>query len=1118
MAVQVGRDGLASAAEEFEQATLDSQVPSTRVAAEATLAAFAARADIIDISLSVIYQTNSAIARYHASTALRTAGLERWKSLSRDARYSPTDALRVRLVTFAVSRPIHSFERSAVLRAAAALTRRAYLEESKEERARFFEAVCKVAAQSDAGADVQQIVTALEMLSMLVAEFVSPSSGSASDVGLEREMLVQARALFSGLDGELFMAFRAANTALTSLVANPGERPAGAVRAVAHHALTALSDILTFAESSDDEVHSAVYGLHRGPEWHGVLLELGALVPRMFRLFDGFRVDTSMGSADVLRTLYEVMDATAVISRRSYPSAESADAVLLGMLRGVEERDWSASNPRQERLLYAELWRRFCVAHGLAEILRVAPGVLDSFAKNTVQLLRARSPQSYEAEEDWGAESDCLLLEAWAGLALQADSLGNAAAMQSHVASVVAEFIDQSLGRAQSWPHAGGGCEEAEDEEEDFGFDDESHAEAQLDAAAVLCRFASDACVTRLASLLAAVSKRVFLARGSGPGGEVMAPADVAALRVAQEDLVGILRLSSAVLADDGIGETPEVPSVFAQKRLSSGAGPLLGAVFATAELESATVQRRSRHGPAGAELSPRVEAAVLECLARVAKTYLLPASAEQEVIATFCMGGGEVAARARSMSLSKSVAGICERTCEPDVAVAAAELLLALAPGLSSARYPELCDSSRWEPLPSMGLEKFEPLPARAVEMVGTALSHYFADAVTGRLVQPASEALKGLGAHQGNVADASERALVALHMLCGVAQCAQAAPHVHESLVAAIRAPDGGAFVAARDFARANASVMLAVIKFARDVVACHMPLLVGDAAALCFTDCVSLVQATAAAVSGHVAEVGSDDVAAVAAASLKLLQRLLEAKDDKSIRPAAFFGLSLILPLLAGPVMAYPDVRLPYFDLVTQLVSAHPAYIPELPVEIAEQLLSSLQAGACQSYEEGVTRSGLEAVSAVAVFRVRNPHLAGAHLPSMPVLDRALEVYLSLILEGIMLGGGRFRNSLDAAADALLPLLLGGGRARALLEQAGRTLVSTCGAKEADTIAVLEAMATASREVAPVLGYRAGGASDAAPLAERHRARQHFAMTVHEFAATARLAVTSTTTLPY
>lgn len=1053
----------------FEQAALDSQVPSTRVAAEATLNAFTTHADIMQIALTVIFQTKTAIARHYAAAALRTAGLERWESISADERYSPTDALRVKLVQFAVSHPLLLYERSALLRAAASLTRRAYLEEPPRNRRAFFDSVCAAASQEGASASAQQISTALEMLSMLVAEF------SASPAGAEPS---EEAANFAALDGELFAVFRAASVALTQAMQISTERSSDEAQNLVRLSLVTISDVLSFGQADVDSKVSAVYGIQRGSEWHTTLLQLEGLAKIFFQLLYALREDDP-SATDTRRALFDALDAVAIITRQSYPSAESADATLLVMLRGLEGREWSVSNSRSERLLYAELWRRFCVAHGWQVLVHIAPGVLDSFAKNSLQLLRARSVEhNDEAEGSWSAEADCLLLESWAGLIIQAEAAGQAHTLQSHAGGVILEYIEHALIAVRKSVE--------EDNEEDFGFDDESHEEAQLEAAAVLCRHASTQCFARLASVLSDLSRRVFLAAG---------PKNLAA---AQEGLVWTVRLSSAVLADDGQGEIPDVPAQFAE----AGINELLGAVLATADLESRSIEVKS----------PRLEAVILECLTRLSKTYLLPSNAEQEVLAVACLGGNEVAAKARVMCLRKSIVGICERAFEPDVANASAALLAVLAPGRSSRGYPELCDDKHWQPLPSLGFEKFESLSLNALEILGSALSHFFADKVGIQLVEPASAALKGFGVSQDRMADASERALVALHLLSGVTQCTQAAPYVHGSVVAAMRSPDGGVFCAVRAFAQSSQAVLIAALKFATNFAVCHLPLVQGDAAVSCFVGAVTFIEQVVDGVGRVSSQLSSDDVAPVVASVLELLQSLLDAAGSQSTCGRAFYGLNLVLPLMTDQIMTYPSVRPKYYNIVDDLAASFPEYVPQLPPDFGERFLSSVMASACRTYEDNISKRGLEAVKALGVFRVRNPTLSGAHLPSLPILDRYLAQCAALILEGIMIGGGRFGTSFDGACEAFLPLILGGESGPSTYDQASRSLRQTSGATDTAALSALKAMFEASQAVAPVLDFVPGGGKGiSSPLSDRIRAQSFFSAAVSKFASSAKLTAT-------
>lgn len=1095
---------LPSAVAAFQRAADDAQIPSLRVAAEATLSAFQTRADVIDVALAVVFQTSSAIARYHACGALRSAALQRWEALPAEARYG-AEALRVRLVTFAVASPLHSMERNAVLYCAAGFTRRAYLEEGVEGRRRFLELVCGAAGLEEGG-DGQKVIAALEMLALVVGEF------GVEGKGVERDRLAQARKEFAGEDGELFMVFRAANAAFARLVGGGGgERSPEVVRAIAHRALTVIADVLGFQSGGGGEA-GPVFSVNRGKQWGGLLAGLAELVPLLFRLFDGMRAESgdegggggAGGGADLRSALHEAMCCVTAITRKSYPSAAAADAVLFAVLRCVQERDWVSvrcSSFEEDRLLYGELWRRAVAAHGLAAVYSAAPGILDSFATNTVQLFRAKAAGAAAGESDINLECDCMLLDTWVGLTLQAEALGNADALRAHAASIVDVFVNKSLSSLAPAAIAGAGLSAEDDEEEDFGFDDESHELAQLDAAAALCRFAPKATLGLLADLLANLSKRVFLCVRGGPLG----PLAVLALHRAQDDFVWVVRLAGMALADDGVGEQPEVPASFLHGAPESVVR-LLGAVFAAVELDTNTLAERTGSGVGsqleGSEVSPRVEMVLLQALVRVAKTYLLPVDAAQVRAAAHCVGGEEMAGRARAICLSKAVFGVCDRAFEPEVADAGAELLLVLAPGRSSGRYVELGENARWEPLPSFGLDRFKPLQTCTTEKVGTCLAHFYGNSVVDRVVKPANVALHGLSSQKANMADASEQAVVALSILAGVAQCPQAATFAHEPLLAALRAPQGGACIATRDFARSNVSVPVAVVKFAQDVVACHMPLLPEAAATACFKDCVTLVSETVNAVLSHATEVACEDAVSIVYVILSLLHRLQELHSSPETSEAAFFGLSVVRPLVSDAVMTYPGVKAKYYSLVMLLVCGHPEYIVRLPSEFAGKVLLSVQEGC----HESESRSSFEAVCAVASFRARHPELQEAHVPSLGVVECALEKFVTVILEGVMLGGGIFGNSFDAAADALLPLLLCGGRTGIVFQQAGQSLVQRSGSNEAATIAALASVSDAVQEAGPVLGYMGKG-SGGVPAA-RQLARETFRCRVHDLASAARL----------
>jgi hypothetical protein len=1092
----------------FEQAALDAQVPSTRVAAEAALSAFDASPDILDVSLAVIAQTSSAVARYHACRALRVAALASWTSLPHDARFSPTDSLRVRLVSFAATHPIHAFERSAVLRTAAALTRRAYGEESKQSRAHFFETVCSAAAQTNQAADTQAVVTALEMLYSLVEEFAAPA---------ESETARDACASFAGPGGELFLAFDAANRALAALFAPAVNRPPDAVRVIAHYALTVLSDVLNFelpCAKPSGVCAKTGQVRRRGPEWHPMMSAFPALVPRLFQMFDSMR-SSEEPHDNVAQTLHDTMIAIARVSRNSYPSAELSDSVLHALLRGVEERDWSARNRREERLLYSDLWRQFSLSHCLDNVLSVGAGVLSSFAKNSVQIFNVRgqlrvvaeSGTDADGEEQWSAEVDSLLLDSWATFAWQAESVrgSDISSLKERVAEIVSAFIDESLLsviRARLPAAANGGC--AHNETEDFGFEDESEEEAQFDSMAVLCRFSACRSLQRLAALLTDISQRVLLTNRANHALDSTA---VNALRDLQEDCVWLLRVSAAALADDGVGEVPQVPLEFTPHR-SLPPGPvsssslvegavdgaetwptaLINAVFSCAELEMSTFAGRRRQGGDSPELSPRMEATVLNALSRIAMTYLVPGIYEQAraELAWTCVGGVGVAARARTLCLRKAVFAISRRGFEPDISIAASTLLLVLAPGIR--QYPELQNASDWGPLPTAGLDTFELLPEDAVQKLGISLSYMHGQAVAARLVDPAVAALNG---------ESAEHALAALNLLRGVTQCVEAGPTVHDALVRIFRAPNGSAFKVTRLFAHTNSSVSSAVITLAEEMVCFHMSRMPGEQAKSLFVDMVSLMQETVEVAASRLDEIGLDDIALTVEVLLSLLQRLLEVHGHAETCDAAFFGLSVILGLITEAIVTYPNVSKRYYSLTNELAVTFPDHIPQLPSELASRMVTTIQSQ-CNGFEP---RRALEAVAAIAGSRAREPSGHAAHQPSREVVDAALDSFLGDILLG---GAAQYKTVMDAASDALLPLFLCGDRAHLTFQQVGQKLVGRgSGIESAATSAMLDSLASFAREVGPLFGYGGSRHRPASNLA-RQQARVQWRQKMSVFSA--------------
>jgi hypothetical protein len=1071
--------GLLTAVASYEQACLDAQVAITRVAGEAALSAFAARGDMVDLALAVVQSTSVPVARYHACSALRAAALDRWESFSPELRYGAHNALRCTLFKLACTPVLEAFERAALLQTAALLIHRAYLEEGRESRSAFIRDLCSVSSRAGAGGphDAVEAATGLKLLSFVVDVFANVATGTHA-AQLDRERGTRSFAEFCAAGGDLYVVYNTGCTAVSNIYSENSKR-VSSVDSLAPLAFGVVAAILSFPSAPHESMaaSSSEFVVHRGPEWGDILGSFPALASRLFLAYDELSGSEGETRACGMQSIRDALNHVASVSGKSYsPLPGLGNAVLVSLLHGLEGRAWAFAKSRSEFMMYAELWRRIHVAHGLDGLLAVGGwDALQSFAKNTILALRSKSLLRTSTDGDslgqdgWTSECECLLLETWAGLAAQSESSGHLSSLEPLLAEVVLAHIDALLQTKLAGSRDSTAADvlpSVVDTEEDFGYDDESREEATFQAAAQLCRCSGSKPLTVLASIIAEVSGRSFLLCG---GNFDLDERGVNILRAAQEDLVSMLKLSCAVLADDGTSEVPFIPSQFLAvlegMQVATHPMSLLSAILQAAELESNTFFQRSQQGMKGAGLSPRVEATMLASLCRLARTYFVPIDDSHVLVQRF-LGGHEVSKRARSLCLAKCTFTLKHRRYEPDPIQAAASLFLALAEARKSPFYADLRDNSLWDPLPTAGLAMFETFPGAAVEQFGLCLSYIHAEHVGERLVNPVLICLRNAGRGKYDTANAAEQALMSLQILCGVASCAPAAAYVERELSNSLHGPDGPVYIAVKEFSTTYPLVPMHCARLVKLLACMHLSSS-PDTLATLVKDLIFIIQESVTALKRSAAHAMEDeDLASIFTGYVESLQQLVEFHPDATIGQGGFYAIGLIMSVMNESLFNFPGVRHRCFSLVNTLVLKFPQQVASLSSDLASAILSALMAE-IRGYEEDGTRDGLEAVAALAEFRAQRRGMELSSGPSIGVLDRALEEFLCLILESVFNGNGEVVNFVDVATVALLPLALCGERSRHIFRDACRSFTGLHGGKQREASSIVDLIFTVVRD---------------------------------------------------
>lgn len=1075
----------------FEQACSDAQVPSTRAAAERTLEHLVAHPDIVNVALVVATQTNSPFARFHASTALRQAAVRQWRSLPVRLRVG-RESLRNVLVQLVLSgRNLSSLERGSLLRTAATLARQAYLEENAADREVFFDSVCAAAVSQ---ADILPSTSATELLNVLLEEFTQPSL-PASCTALDRELLVQTRASFISTSGHLVPLLQAASAVLNRVLTETSEqnrpefdpRSLPALSAIyvalttdpSQPVLTAEEAAVEFGDDTVFEVHeNVVINSFIGPEWASVMEHLPHILRICLRFTTSHGTFSSSELPDVVVRATHVISSVAAISHKCFRSQEDSLTVLAMLMDGVHGQGWAESENGAIRLAHADMWLSVSCAHGLTYLERLGSKCLQLFTESTCsEMNRAAVLCSFVGSEDdmYAMDVADVLLRTWANLALQGDDgcTENMHRLSENIAKVMVHFTRMSLRGFGDNTELYAASQQ--DAEEDFGFEDMSIADTRVGTAAILMRYVvvdmAPAIVQSLHACSEAVIKWADIVTKSKRS---------STLDVYQEDLFFLIRLAVAVLADEAKGEHPSVPVQFLplpsqggnidgqnHSELSAQVQLLLSALFDVSQKETMLIEKRGVHCD---EASPRVGAAILVALSRVARTYLIPLStggnsppASEIVIGSGMMHNGRVGC------LKKAMEGISKRGFEPDVAEAAAGLLSTLATG--SSVYPDIRNSEVWHSLLNAGTQAYQTLPAQAVRLLGKSLTVVLGDVVSDHLLLPAYNSLQSFAEAKDQSADAADRAIATLNLLRGAAECdfATKGARTQQALLMFVQAPNGIAFSCAKAFGRVRPDVARTLIRLADDIVSSALPILPEAASRELLTNVVTIVQMHASIVASYMTEVSDDELGTDIAEIVGVMSRILDEEAGVDVGEACYYGLATLLPIMSDGLLSLPSVSVGFFQLILQLVYKHPNKLVLGQPDFSGKILQTIDLQRT-SVNIGSERRSLEAIASLAKARVTMMKDG----PSSGVVDAALFRFLKSIFDGIASGSAHMSN-LDAAADALLPLvhLKQNGHSSAF-EQLGQALLTASG-NDGNVRAAMQYLAQTASEAGVVHGFQ-------------------------------------------
>lgn len=1113
----------------FEQACQDAQVASTRAAAELALNHLTARPDAIPIALYVAQHTTLTVARFHAAITLRIAAANQWTSLPSPQRHGTT-SLRFCIVNDVISHPTWtSVERKALLRTAAFLTRRAYIEEPPHDLDRFFALLCETAANPSPSA-AHAAGAACELIELLTEEFMAPSL-SRSAPALQKDMLLHARSKFAQPHGHLVSLLHASIASLSVLLSPPAQLPLMS-REFEFRALPALStvfrvlatdvtqlqigstddaplDLYADANPSGSETLEAVV-IHAfaKPGWWEVVEQVPTVLRICFMITGMHGVVQNGDESELIAKAAQIVTAVAAISHSSYGSVGAARELLASLLDGINEQRWSSSPMGVVRLAYAEIWRRVSCAYGLSNVERLGTSYLDVFMRDTCHELdfaAARLARPDDDEDVFSLDVADMLLETWANLALQGDDGVQTAEhpLAESIGRVVVHFTRMSF--RSSGEHIAEMVASAQngDIEEDLGFEDMSIADARMAVAAILTRFVLHKMVPAISQSLLETADKVFRWQNLSQG-------DTVPLDFYQEDLYFLVRFTAAVLADEAKGEHPSVPIQFLPAQQDedtpNGHGKptfhatvLLSALFDVAQGESNMLERL---GPRCEEASPRVGTAILDALNRVARTYLVPTNVNATSASIVeAIGGNALMMSGRHGCFSKAIEGISLRGFESDVAEAAANLLLTMA--TSAANYTDVRESPAWHTLLLASSRAYQNLPVEAVHLVGRSLTTVLGDVVADSLLIPAYNSLRPLADVGERSADAANRAIATMNLLRGAAQCTNTGVRTRETLLLTLQVPDGTAAECALAFAGIRPDVGRALVMLARDTVSTCLSVFDEQRSHDVLRNAVGIVKLQAEIVSKLLGEIPTDELANDIEEIISLLSEILDEGADVDVAEASYYGLSTLFPIISDAALELPSIGARFLRLTVDLVCQHPSNLVMLPGDFCRRIFHTIDQR--HSADSALEMRTLEAIASLARSRV----LEKTEGPSSAIINSTLLAFLKSIFDGIASGSAHSTN-LDAAADALLPLLhVQYDGVTSIFEDLGRALLKESGNNE-EMRASIQELGQAAAQAGFIFGFNSSQGAQYTPphgISAQRQASKVFREAVFKFSSDAR-----------
>ncbi|KAF9975838.1 Exportin-4 [Actinomortierella ambigua] len=1019
----------------IEKACAEAQHPATRLEAEKVLLEFKNSPNIVPVCQYILEHSKQPQVQFHAASGItgaivREYGLYQKQDIRNLQNYLIAYNLNHSGLVFWVSKQIYQ--------AIAVISKRGWLEDTPEEQDIVFNNIMHLLSMGE-----EEKKVALSLASALVDEF--SSRGKASSVGLTWEFHHKTKLSFEERHLRLIFeaSLRILHDQLQDLMANPGQDVSGKQKPLLGLSIHLADSILQWDFASTNQ--RVLAGTFEDPEndagriinypasWRSVLVN-GDVLSMFFKLFPLVQDDNIM-THRVRQCLIQLCGLHGEIFASEDVAALSSDECL--------QADYT-----DNLIAITEMIRQLLSYHSIQTLCSVEDtfGFLNQVAQLTVHCLSEASKLPEESESVMDAFDQ--LLVSWVKLVY--DSQAGLTDRNSHAAqhasrllhffhgvsyNIVDKYIDTRLELAQFIV--------AMDEEDD-GFPDWETYNDQLVSIAALARLDSHRTLLRLQTLLheRIEGLRSFLEThrdGSMP----------THLVYLQEHLHWLIVITGFIFTDDNRSETAMVPEALNELSASQGADQDQVVDIFTKLMGLLDAVSWDPNTPQAISCSPQVSLSLFWFLERWTKTFLMInpenyANLSPNLISVYADSarGGNGQAILEFL-VSKIRTNFIMWNADSDVLVQIIRVMTAFS--LSSSTRNVLLNSEQFPPLIQFFIDHLSELP-EVVHKYGTLSNDGKASATSDETIVSYAPS-EQLSAHyfslisgaiesrfrnvQQNIHNPSqyqnpkvvEQVMNSLEMFDGLAL---AALDANTPLIFAFCSQYFESFVQLIQIYHSFPEVQILVLRLFTDMTR-HFELTTLSVEHVNYyhTCLMNLLQTFSAANLGvkrataweEADEEPYQDVSIV----LELLLSLLEvfgvdhmlSQSPNAVYPSTvvFSGVNILLPMIKENMLKIPRLCTAYIKLISKLVESYPARLIELPPDLLNNLMMSLEFGMDNNSIE-VGHMTYQAITAMALYAHNSAKRAGAgtgngsnsgtHLVALqPHLDRFLKLTFEHLL---------------------------------------------------------------------------------------------------------------------